>query len=177
MLNAVTKRNVFQTSPSCRLCNHPKRNALDLDLVMKRKSQRAVAKKIGISNASVSRHVNRHLRPQLGYLLAIERHNASIDIMREIRELYAGLKQQYELLLARKESEQSLVPRFHAQLRKDLELLAKIMGELEEAKVKVEIHQTQQFVEVNQTVINALSDFPEARLAVAAALKVNVENG
>ena len=167
-MSGVTVRYV---STECKLCAHDERYEMDRALVLKQTTQTKIAKRVGCSKMSVSRHYRNHLLPAIGDLLRRRKDAEGLDILAELQELYVDLKDRYQAILDLRDRQ--VIPAYHNQLRKDLELLARITGELEVAKLQIDITQTQQFIEVNQVVIAALSDFPEARLAVAAALKVD----
>lgn len=49
----------------CSVCRHPDREALDLDLVLRRRSQSEVARLVGLDRSTVSRHVKNHVMPAL----------------------------------------------------------------------------------------------------------------
>ncbi|MFV2044265.1 MAG: hypothetical protein ACC700_13670 [Anaerolineales bacterium] len=171
MMSGVTRS---YESTSCFLCTHEERYEFDRALALKEVTQVQVARQIGCSKMSVSRHFRNHLLPALGDLLARRRDRESIDIMAEVETLFWEMKDALEDLKTRPRPEK-LVPRYWAELRKNLELLAKITGELETARVKVEINTevTQQILQVNALILAALKPFPEAKAAVVKALRVD----
>ena len=63
-----------------------------------------------------------------------------------------------------------------AEWRKLIELLARIAGQLQE-KGQVNIYLNPQWVQLEQTIVHALAPYPNARQAVAAALKEVESNG
>lgn len=175
MQAGVTKR---YTSADCTLCSHEERYEFDRALVLKQVTQVQVARQIGCSKMSVSRHFRNHLLPEMGDLLGRQRDRADLDILAEVETLFLDLRDRYEVLKDWSDDRQ-VIPRYHAELRKDLKLLGEITGQLDSAKTKVEVdvhieqQVTQQFLQVNQVILSALSAFPDAKLAVAAALKVD----
>ncbi|MCH8093496.1 MAG: hypothetical protein IH953_02780 [Chloroflexi bacterium] len=159
---------VVDTSAACSICSHSDQQAIDRALALREVTQAKVSRELKISRTSVHRHFHNHLLPMLGDLLRRHRDAEGLDILSELQGLYVDLRERYDAI-----DDRGLVPSYHGQLRKDLELLARITGELESAKLQIDITQTQQFIEVNQVILDSLQPFPEARLAVAAALKVD----
>jgi phytoene/squalene synthetase len=87
-----------------------------------------------------------------------------IDLLKEMRTLYHRMN----LHLERVEETDNwqAIRAFHAEARRDLELLAKLMGELDE-RPQVNILIAPQ---VQQVIIAALTPYPDARRAVVDAL-------
>ena len=162
---------ILNTSAACSICSHPDQQAIDRALALREVTQAEVSRELKISKTSVLRHVHNHLMPMLGDLLRRHRDAEGLDILSELQGLYIDLRDRYQAIIDL--ADRQAIPRYHNELRKDLELLARITGELETARIQIDITQTQQFIEINQVILQALSDFPEARLAVAKALRVD----
>lgn len=163
---------IVHESAACSICSHEDQQEIDRALALRDVTQAKVSRELKISKTSVHRHFHNHLMPMLGDLLRRHRDAEGLDILSELQGLYIDLRDRYQAIIDL--ADRQAIPRYHNELRKDLELLARISGELESARIQIDVTQTAQYVEVNQVVIQALRPFPDARLAVAAALKVDL---
>ncbi len=88
-----------------------------------------------------------------------------MDPLKEIRTLYHRMIEHLERVEQEPGNWQAILA-FHREARRDLELVAKLMGELDERpRVTVMIAP-----QVQAVIINALTPYPEARAAVVDAL-------
>jgi hypothetical protein len=152
---------------TCTICRHEQRGEIDEALVA-RQSFRHIAARYGTSTGALQRH-NAHLPANLakahaakeaaqadsllGQLLEINRETRAI--LREARESPKG---QGVALLA------------ITRVEKQIELQAKLLGELKDGP-QVSVHIDQQWILIEKCILDALAPFPEARIAVADALK------
>jgi hypothetical protein len=122
----------------CKVCCHPARAEIDAALV-RGVAYRQIASHYGMSYASVKRHKEAHLPAAL-----VEAHEA-----REVARADSLLVQMRELqeralrILADAESQGDLTNanRAIAEARRNIELVAKLLGELQ-AQARVEVQQT-----------------------------------
>lgn len=128
-----------------------------------------VARAVGCSAASVSRHRKRHLLPSVAETMEQAAPDlASLDILAEMRELYESIREHLDR--ADETNNWQAIRAFHAEARRDLELLAKLMGELaQEGTINIVL--APEWVELRTTILAALVPHPAARLAVARALE------
>ena len=73
------------------------------------------------------------------------------------------------LKAARDNKDHDLALRAIDRVHKQIELQAKLLGDLDE-RPQVHLHLSPAWIEVRTVIISALSSYPEARAAVAAAL-------
>jgi hypothetical protein len=93
-----------------------------------------------------------------------------VDVLAEMKGLYTRMKGHLERV--EETNNWQAIKAFHSEARTDLELLARLIGQLDERpQVNVLISPT-----VQTAIITALEPYPEARLAVAGALE-GLENG
>ncbi|MDP9438680.1 MAG: hypothetical protein M3P49_08040 [Actinomycetota bacterium] len=124
-----------------------------------------VAAVYGVSYDALRRHKANHLLPETRERLATDEELADVDVLAEMRALYRRML----AFLERAEEADAwpAVRAFHAEARRDLELLAKLVGDLDERpQVNVVIAPR-----VQEAILNALAPYPEARIAVADALE------
>jgi hypothetical protein len=154
---------------SCTICEHPEREAIDRALVGD-SSNLSVSSLFGVSESAVRRHKANHLPAKLVMAQAAEEVAQADDLLAQMQDLQRRTLAILEAAETTKQHRTALSAIREA--RGNLELLAKLLGELDERpQVNVLISPT-----VQTAIIAALEPHPEARLAVASALK-GLEDG
>ena len=150
----------------CLVCSHPDRPELDRGLVAGSLTAASVARKIGCSRPSVSRHVKNHLIKSVNTALSTDA-GEDIDLGVEIRGMYGKIKS----LLVSMEDEPNwkALTVIHREVRGYLELLAKFLGKIESGNT-VNVILSPGWLAVRGVILSALAPFPEARQATAQAL-------
>jgi hypothetical protein len=105
--------------------------------------------------------------------LATDADLRDVDVLVEMRELYTRMKRHLEAV--EDTNNWKAIGAFHAEARRDLELLAKLLGQLDERPV-VNILISPQWLELRATLVGALVGYPEAASAVLAALDAAEED-
>ncbi len=149
---------------ACSICSHPLRADVDVAISEPGALIARVASDFAVSPDALKRHRQNHLLPAVAAELASDPELSHIDLLKEMRTLYHRMN----LHLERVEETDNwqAIRAFHAEARRDLELLAKLMGELDD-RPQVTIMIAPQ---VQQVIINALAPYPDARKAVVDAL-------
>jgi hypothetical protein len=154
---------------SCTLCEHPDREAIDRHLVGD-SSNLSVSALFGVSESAVRRHKANHLPAKLVMAQAAEEVAQADDLLGQVRDLHARTLAILEA--AEEASQHRTALSAIREARSNLELLAKLLGELDERpQVNILISPT-----VQTAIIAALGPYPDARLAVADALR-GLEDG
>jgi len=164
---------------ACTICEHPSRASLELG-VANRVPVRTLSRRFGVSPDAVHRHKHRHMAPQLIAQLMVRGKVSEIDLEKlRITEsegllhhlvavrgrLYAALDQSEDL------GDYLNTARVSATLLKNLELTAKLLGELHTgAQVTQNILVLPEYHGLRTAILQALKGHPEARNAVVAAL-------
>jgi hypothetical protein len=149
---------------SCTICEHPDREAIDRQLVGE-SSNLSVSSLFGVSESAVRRHKSNHLPAKLVMAQQAEEVAQADDLLDQVRDLHARTLAILEA--AEGSSQHRTALSAIREARSNLELLAKLLGELDERPtVNILISPTAQ-----TAIITALGPYPEARLAVADALK------
>jgi hypothetical protein len=151
----------------CTVCSHDESHSINVELV-RNGGNRRIATHYGLSEAAVRRHRAEHI-PQL--LLqssqALEVAEAD-DLLAEVRELQ---RRAYTVLDA---AEQTGEPRTALaairEARGNLELLAKLLGELQQEGT-TNIHLNAEWIELRTAIVAALEPHEEAREAVLRAIR------
>jgi hypothetical protein len=165
----IDERHSIPMPRSCNVCSHPDREAIDEALVSGVAFPALVAE-YRVSKDSLSRHKANHLSAKLVMAHAAEEASRADTLLRQVRTL----QRRALTILDKAEEAGELRTALGAirEARGNLELLAKLLGELDERpQVNVLISPT-----VQTAIIAALEPHPEARLAVASALK-GLEDG
>lgn len=213
--------------PSCSICTHSKRAAIDKALVVG-DTHRNVAKRFFVSESALYRHKNNHLPETLKAAKAEETQEQALDVMEELRRCFVRINllfdacdrwlrdpanpEQYDVgpraheimviyetqskgrmvtrkaklseLLAKIEKKQpgdtitmvetkhvdirDLTVKTAARLQPQIELLAKLTGEIDDKPVNVFI--SPMWSAIEQSMRIALEPYPDARAAVSRQL-------
>src|SRR5215212_11234385 len=152
---------------TCTICEHPQRGEIDEALVGGA-SNRSAASLYDVSEAAVRRHKGNHLPAKLVMAKAAEEVAEADSLLEQVRDL------QYKALgiLNKAEEAGELRTALGAirEARGNLELLAKLLGELDE-RPQVNVLVSPQWLELRAVVVSALGPHPHAREAVLRALE------
>ena len=152
---------------SCTVCVHPKREEINRALVGGA-SNRSVASLHDVSEASVRRHKGKHLPAKLVMAQAAEEVAEADTLLDQVK----GLQARAYALLDKAEEAGELRTALSAirEARGNLELLAKLLGELDERPV-VNLNVSPEWLELRAVIVTALEPHPEALGAVVGALE------
>src|SRR5215218_7820270 len=151
----------------CTVCDHPERHDIDEALVSGA-PYRSVAKRFELSESAVYRHKTEHLPAHLLKAREVEAAARADDLLEEVRQLQGHALD----ILERAEKSGDLRTALAAisQARGNLELLAKLAGELDERPM-VNLNISPQWLELRAVIVGALEPYSEARGAVLSALE------
>lgn len=151
----------------CTVCAHPERKAIEEALVT-RQPFRVIACQHDVGRESLRRHAREHLPELLAKAHFAEEASRADYLLEEIRKI----KERTEKILERVEPyDPGLALRAIREMRGNLELLARLAGELREApQVQVNIMASEEWLTVRGAMVEALQDYPQARAAVATRL-------
>ena len=152
---------------SCTVCEHPERETIDRALVGDA-SNRSVASLYDVSEAAVRRHKSNHLPAKLVVAAQAEEVAEADNLLDQVQHL-----QQSTLdILAEAEQSKQYRTALSAirEARSNLELLAKLLGELDERPV-LNLHLCPEWLELRAVIVGALEPYSEARGAVLRAIE------
>ncbi len=152
---------------SCTVCEHPDRGAIDEALVGGA-SNRSVASLYYASEASVRRHKANHLPAKLVMARAAEEVAEADDLLGQVQDLQARTLAILEAAEGSNQHRTALSAIREA--RSNLELLAKLLGELDERPV-VNLNVSPEWLELRAVIVGALEPYHEARGAVLRAIE------
>jgi hypothetical protein len=152
---------------SCSICEHPERGAIDEALVGGA-SNRSAASLYDVSEAAVRRHKANHIPAKLVMAHAAEEVAQADDLLDQVRGLQARTLAILEA--AEGSSQHRTALSAIREARSNLELLAKLLGELDERPV-VNLNISPEWLELRAVIVTALEPHPDARGAVLRALE------
>ena len=152
---------------SCTVCEHPEKDAIDQALVGSA-SNRSVASIYDVSEAAVRRHKANHLPAKL----AMAEQAAEVVEADNLLAQVGDLQRRALAILDKAEEAGELRTALSAirEARGNLELLAKLLGELDERPV-VNLNISPEWLELRAVIVGALEPHPEALSAVVGALE------
>lgn len=169
----------------CTVCSHEKRQEIDKALITGT-THRNVAERFRLSPSAVYRHKQSHLAARLKRAFeaketrqAVElvQHRVeeqakevgqALDVVQQLRAINSATLQ--VLQKARESEKHSLSLQAVDRVHKQIELQAKLLGELQETGPQVSVLVAPAWHEVRVHVLQALTPYPEARAAVAEVL-------
>lgn len=152
---------------SCTVCDHPEKDAIDQALVGSA-SNRSVASLYDVSEAAVRRHKANHLPAKL----VMAEKAAEVVEADNLLDQVGDLQRRALAILDKAEETGELRTALSAikEARGNLELLAKLLGELDERPV-VNLNISPEWLELRAVIVGALEPHPEALSAVVGALE------
>lgn len=157
---------------TCTICSHPQRDAIEEALIA-REPLRNIAERFQVSVGSLFRHgAGGHISEKLSLAQEADTVLSADNLIAQLKALQARAL----TILSQAEEERDRKAALSAirEARGNLELLAKLLGQLDESP-KVNVLFAPEWVQVRSVLLTALSSYPEARQAAAQAL-VNLES-
>ena len=152
---------------SCTVCEHPERDAIDRALVGGA-SNRSAASLYDVSEAAMRRHKGNHLPAKLVMAEKAAEVVEADNLLDQVKDLQGRAY----AILDRAEEAGELRTALSAirEARGNLELLAKLLGELDERPV-VNLLISPEWLQLRAVIVGALEPHPEALNAVVRALE------
>ena len=156
-----------KTGRKCTICTHEKVDEINKAL-LEGEPYRNIVKRFSVSLAALSRHRNKHIPAALAQARDAEEVAQADGLLEQVQALQAKAL----ALLRQAEAAGELRTALQGvkEARKCLELLAKLQGELaQEGTVNITL--APEWLELRAVILNALDPWPDARLALAKAVK------
>jgi hypothetical protein len=152
---------------SCTVCEHPAREEIDRALVGGA-SNRSAASLYDVSEAAVRRHKANHLPAKLAMAEQAAEVTEASNLLAQVQDL----QDRALAILDKAEGTGDLRTALSAirEARGNLELLAKLLGELDNRPV-LNFHVSPEWLELRTVIVGALEPYSEARGAVLRALE------
>jgi hypothetical protein len=172
------------------VCSHPERTLIDQSLVGN-ESNRNVSLRFGPSIPALQRHRAHHLpqvlaraqrrteqRQEATHTAAVgaaaqqraeQEHVQALDVVRQLKAIN-GVALEI-MAKAREAGDGDTALRAMDRIQRQIELQAKLLGELSDDRPQVNILLSPQWIALRSTLVSALADYPDALTAVAARLQ------
>lgn len=151
----------------CSICIHPDRAEIDKALVAG-EPLRDIAGRCPVSRSALHRHKQDHLPGHLVKAAEEEDLAQAIDVVRQLKAINAACLE--ILQKSRADGKHAISLRAVDRIHKQIELQARLLGELQEGGPQVNVLVAAEWTEIRLQIFQALEPYPEARAAVAAAL-------
>ncbi len=157
---------------TCTVCTHPHREQIDRAL-LSGEANTSLSSVFAVSEQALRRHKSSHLPAKLVMAQAAEEVAQADTLLEQVRDLQRRALE----ILDKAEEAGELRTALGAirEARGNLELLAKLLGELDERPV-VNLSVSPEWLELRAVIVAALEPYSEARGAVLRALEGS-ENG
>jgi len=152
---------------TCTVCAHSERAAVDEALV-NGESFRNIAEHFALSVGALKRHKDAHLPARLSKAREAVDVASADALLEQVRDLQA--RSLTILATAEKAGDLRTALAAIGQARANLELLAKLVGQLQEGTT-VNVHLSPEWVSLRTLIVQVLGPYPEARQAIAEALR------
>ncbi len=154
---------------SCLICQHPDRESIDKALA-RQTSNRELARVYSLSESAVRRHKGNHLPATLAKAKEAEEVAHADGLLADVRSLQARTLAVLEAAELSHEHRTALAAIREA--RSNLELLAKLLGELDERpSVAVNVLVSPEWLQLRTVLVTALEPYSDARGAVLRAIE------
>lgn len=154
-------------SRPCSVCVHPARSSIDSALI-RRVSYRHLAGRYSLSESAISRHLNDHVAEYVQKALSEYGDDKGVKVLAKLSSMIDRLN----AFLDKAEADENALE-FRAvasEWRKQLELIAKLQGELAQEST-VTIINNPEWVELRTVIVGALDAHPDARESVLRAIR------
>jgi transposase-like protein len=153
----------------CTICSHEQRFAIEELLATRQSTYRGIARKYGVSEDAVSRHVKAgHVSQLLAMAADAERAARADSLLDRIEALHSRTLAILEALEGTDEHGTALAAIREA--RRNLELIGEVTRELDRAGT-INLELSVEWQEVKAVLVNTLASYPEAQQAVFNALE------
>lgn len=151
---------------TCTVCSHPERAQIDSAFVAGA-SYRSIAKQFGCSEAAMYRHTAEHIAQSIKQSQEAKEEAQALDVVAQLKEINTV---SLEILKKARadEDRHELALRAIDRIQKQLELQAKLLGDIDTPQVNISI--SPEWLNMRSLIVKTLAPFPDARLAVAHAL-------
>ena len=157
---------------TCTICTHAQRDEIEAVLVNRASSYRDIARQYSTSKDAISRHVNTgHIADRLLKVRVEEDVRGALDVTRQLKAINsvaAGILKE-----ARDAGEPGTALRAIDRIHRQLELQAKLLGDLDERPV-INLHLHPEWIELRAVIIGALDAYPDARGSILRAIEGGV---
>jgi len=151
----------------CTICSHAERHAIE-KLIVGGTPNRRIAAQFNVAETSLRRHAAEHLPVSLAKAQEADEVRQALDVLQQLRFINGAALT--VLRDARASGEGELVLKAIDRVMKQIELQAKLLGELDD-RPQIVLVQSPEWVELRAQIVAALRPYPDAAVAVAGVLQ------
>jgi hypothetical protein len=157
---------------TCTICRHPARETIDSSLV-RRVPYRDISTRFDVSTSALSSHLNNHLASYVQQALNEYGTSKGVKVLDKLTSTLDRLDGFLDEAESKQDAREFVT--VAAELRKELELLAKLQGELaQEGTVNIPLHP--EYVQVRTAIVQAVDPYPQAKEAISQVM-LEIEGG
>lgn len=150
---------------TCTICKHPDRSAIE-QAVVNGASVRNIASQFGVGYQSVERHTKTCIPQSIQQSQAAKEEAQALDVVAQLRDINQVT---LDILKEARDKKKNGMALFAIdRVMKQLELQAKLLGAIDTPQVNIYLAPEWQII--RSTLVQALTPYSDARIAVAAAL-------
>lgn len=154
----------------CTICSHARRAEIDAALVAGQAPNTTIAALFGVTESAIRRHAREHLPAALTKAQEAQEVAQADDLLGQVQNLQS--RTLAILKTAEATGDLRIALQAIAQARNNLELLARLLGELHDQEIKVAVLvASPDWLRLRGAILAALEPWPDARLAVAEAIR------
>jgi hypothetical protein len=149
----------------CTVCNHPQRDSIE-ELLLKGDSIRVIAGQFSLSYSSLQRHMSEHISEimiQAKEAKEVTQADTLLDQVKHLQNKALNILSKAEAAKDYRAATGAI-----KEARGCLELLAKLLGELNEGQT-VNVLIAPEWLSLRNVILEALEPYPQARISVATA--------
>ena len=154
----------------CSVCTHPNRAEIDRALLAGETSNRRVAAQYAVTERAIRDHKRNHLAARMQQAAAKNAEadiRTAIDVVGQLKAINGAALQ--VLKDARSANDGDLALKAIDRIQRQLELQAKLMGDLTDGDT-INVIVQPEWVALRSNILTALTPFPDAKSAVLTAL-------
>lgn len=149
----------------CTICSHSERAAIEAAIVSGTANRR-IAAQYGIVETSIRRHAATHLPESIQQSQAAKEEAQALDVVKQLQEINQITR---DILREARDKKKNGIALFAIdRVMKQLELQAKLLGAIDSPQINV--YMAPEWAVIRSTLVQALTPYSDARVAVAAAL-------
>jgi len=154
----------------CTICNHPQRAEIDRVLAAGQTANTVLSSQFAVTEQALRRHKDKHLPAQLVKAQEAREVAQADDLLAQVKRLQIVTMNVLKLAYDAQDLRTAL--QAVSQARQNLELVGRIVGELEAERVQVAVVTTSpDWLRLRAAILAALDPHPDARLAVLEAMR------
>jgi len=157
-------------SRKCKVCGHPDRDNIDINLVAGI-SFRDLSRRFKIDKSALHRHKKNHIPTTLVKAEKTKELSRANNLIEKIEEL--RVKAERILRKAEANGDYRTALSGIRELTRIIEILARMQGEIQNQNINIVLNT--EWIELRTIILNALDEFPEAKIKVAEAIKNDIQ--